>query len=349
MASKATELRQQLMTGVSYMIPFVTAGGVLIALAFAFADPIAVVGINVYETFDFWALLFKIGATAFGMLVPILAGYIAYSIADRPGIAPGIVGGLLSNEIGAGFLGGIIAGLIAGYFVKWLKGAFQVPKGVAGLMPVLVWPLLGTFVTGSLMIVVVGKPVASLNAAMESALGNLQTGSAVIFGIVVGLMMAFDMGGPVNKAAYVFATGLLASGILEPMAAVMAAGMTPPLGMALATFVRPKSFNEEEREAGKAAAVMGISFITEGAIPFAAADPGRVIPSIMVGSAVAGALSMAFGATLNAPHGGIFVAALVGNVALYLLAIAIGTAVTAAMVVLLKGYKSADVALEAAV
>lgn len=342
MAGKGNQLRQQLMTGVSYMIPFVTAGGVLIALAFALGGALEVVQGSVYEEFDFAKLLFKIGATAFGMLVPILAGFIAYAVADRPGIAPGVVGGLISNEIGAGFLGGLIAGLLAGYLVAWLKKAIRVPKGLQGLMPVLVWPLIGTFVVGTLMITVIGEPVAAANQALAGALTDLQTGSAIVFGIVVGLMMAFDMGGPVNKAAYVFATGLLASSIFEPMAAVMAAGMTPPLGLALATVLRPKLFDEGEKEAGKAAWLMGASFITEGAIPFAAADPIRVIPSIMTGSAVAGALSMAFGATLQAPHGGIFVAGLVGKAFLYLLAIAVGTVVTAAMVVALKSRRPVE-------
>lgn len=348
MASKANQLRQQLMTGVSYMIPFVTAGGVLIALAFALGGALEVVQGSVYEEFDFAKMLFKIGATAFGMLVPILAGFIAYSIADRPGIAPGIVGGLISNEIGAGFLGGLIAGLLAGYLVAWLKKVIDVPKGLQGLMPVLVWPLVGTFVVGALMITVIGEPVAAINSALADALGNLQAGSAIVFGIVVGLMMAFDMGGPVNKAAYVFATGLLASSVFEPMAAVMAAGMTPPLGLALATVLRPKLFDESEKEAGKAAWLMGASFITEGAIPFAAADPIRVIPSIMVGSAVAGALSMSFGSTLRAPHGGIFVAGLVGKTGLYILAIVIGTLVTAGLVVALKSRRPVEVAADAA-
>lgn len=328
---------KHLMTGVSYMLPFVVAGGLLIALAFALG------GIYVYEEANKgtlgWAL-FQIGApSAFALMVPILAGFIAYSIADRPGLAPGMIGGMLAASSGAGFLGGIIAGFIAGYSVAWLNRVLKLPPTLAGLKPVLILPLLGASITGLLMIYVVGGPVSAALAALTSWLQAMESSGAVVLGLILGAMMAFDMGGPVNKAAYAFATGLLASQVFTPMAAVMAAGMTPPLGLALATWLFKDRFSGEEREAGKAAAVLGISFITEGAIPFAAKDPFRVIPAIMAGSAVAGALSMLFGCTLQVPHGGVFVLPIpnaVGNLPMYLAAILAGTLVTAGMLYTLK-------------
>jgi PTS system fructose-specific IIC component len=328
---------KHLMTGVSYMLPFVVAGGLLIALAFAFG------GIYVYEDTNRgtlgWAL-FQIGApSAFALMVPILAGFIAFSIADRPGLAPGMIGGMLASSTGSGFLGGIVAGFIAGYTTLWLNRNLNLPKTLAGLKPVLILPLLSSLVVGLLMIYVIGQPVSSALNALTAWLQSMEQSSALILGLILGAMMAFDMGGPVNKAAYTFATGLLASQVTTPMAAVMAAGMTPPLGLALATLLFKDRFTDEEREAGKAAAVLGISFITEGAIPFAAKDPFRVIPSIMVGSAVAGALSMVFGATLAVPHGGIFVLPIpnaVGNLPMYVVAIVAGTLVTAGMLYLLK-------------
>jgi len=333
--AKGGTVRQWLMTGVSYMLPFVTAGGILIALAFLLGDTVGVVDTDVYEDFSVPALLFKIGATAFSMLGPILAGFIAYAMADRPGITPGIVGGLLANEIGAGFLGALIAGLLAGGVILGLK-RINVPPSVRGLLPVLFYPLIGTFVVGALMILVIGEPIAAASASLTTWLEGLGTANAVLLGLLLGAMMAFDMGGPINKVAYAFAVGLIGSGVIAPMAAVMAAGMTPPLGLALATAVGRSRFNAAEREAGKAAWVMGAAFITEGAIPFAAADPLRVIPPLMVGSATAGALSMAFDATLRAPHGGVFVFGLVENWPLYILAIVIGTVVTAVGVLALK-------------
>ncbi len=333
--SGGASVRRWLMTGVSYMIPFVTAGGILIALAFAVGGAVDVTETNVLEEFSIGGLLIKIGGTAFSMLVPILAGFIAYAMADRPGIAPGVVGGLLANEIGAGFLGGIIAGLLAGAVVMGLKRV-PFPTSLRALLPVLVYPLVATFVVGTAMIVVVGEPVAALNAALTNALENLQGANAILLGALLGFMMAFDMGGPVNKVAYAFGLGLIASGVFAPHAAIMAAGMTPPLGLALATVLWPKKWTVAEREAGKANWVMGASFITEGAIPFAAADPVRVMPALITGSAIAGGLSMAFDATLRAPHGGLFVVGLVGHWPLYLLAIAIGTAVTAVLVNILK-------------
>lgn len=326
---------KHLMTGVSYMIPFVVAGGLLIALGFA------VGGIYVFEEEGtLGAALFQIGAEAgFALMVPILAGFIAYSIADRPGLAPGMIGGILAGITGSGFLGGIIAGFIAGYFTKWLNDVIKLPRNLQGLKPVLILPLLGSAGVGLLMIYVVGVPVSAALDALTAWLTGMQDTSRVVLGIILGAMMAFDMGGPVNKAAYTFSVGLLDSDVYLPMAAVMAAGMTPPLGLALASVLFKNRFTREEQEAGKAAAVLGISFITEGAIPFAARDPLRVIPSIMVGSAVTGALSMLFNATLRVPHGGVFVLPIpnaVTNLAPYVLAIAIGTVVTAGALFFLK-------------
>ena len=282
-------------------------------------------------------MLFKVGATAFSMLVPILAGFIAYAMADRPGIAPGVVGGLIANEIGAGFLGGIAAGLLAGATVMLLK-RIKIPGGFGRLMPILVYPLAGSLIVGALMIVVIGQPIAAVTSGLEAWLGGLEGSNAVLLGIILGAMMAFDMGGPVNKAAYAFAIAGLAGGAFGPMAAVMAADMTPPLALALAAVLRPKLFTPAEQRAGQANWVLGASFITEGAIPFAAADPLRVIPACMVGSALTGALSLLFGATLQAPHGGLFVIALIGNWPMYLLAIAIGTVVSAAGIIGLKQF-----------
>lgn len=324
-----------LMTGVSYMIPFVVAGGLLIALAFAFG------GIYVFDaenTFG-WAL-FQIGApSAFALMVPILAGFIAFSIADRPGLAPGMIGGMLASSTGSGFLGGIIAGFIAGYVTLWLKNTIKLPNTLMGLMPVLILPLLASLVTGLLMIFVIGGPVSAALDRLTAFLEGMQSGSRVTLGLILGAMMAFDMGGPVNKAAYTFSVGLLDSQVFAPMAAVMAAGMTPPLGLALATMLFKDRFTADEHEAGKAAAVLGLSFITEGAIPFAARDPLRVIPSIMVGSAIAGALSMNFNSLLRVPHGGVFVLPIpqaVTNLLPYIIAILVGTVVTAGMLYLLK-------------
>lgn len=335
-STKGGAVRRWLMTGVSYMIPFVTAGGILIALAFAVGGAVEVTETDVFEQFSVGALLLKIGGTAFSMLVPILAGFIAYAMADRPGIAPGVVGGLLANEIGAGFLGGIVAGLLAGAVVIGLK-RIPFPASLRGLLPVLVYPLAATLVVGTLMIVVIGEPIAAFSEALTSTLQGLQGTNAVLLGLILGVMMAFDMGGPVNKVAYAFGLGAIASGVFAPHAAIMAAGMTPPLGLALATVLAPRRYTVAEREAGKANWVMGASFITEGALPFAAADPLRVMPAVIAGSAIAGGLSMAFNATLQAPHGGLFVVGLVGNWPLYLLSVVIGTVVTALLVNLLKG------------
>jgi fructose PTS system EIIBC or EIIC component len=354
----ATRVRQWLMTGVSYMIPFVAAGGILIAAAFMLAQAVegeqgaidvtkvslATVSadFNPLDGMHWAALLFQIGAASFGFLVPALAGYIAFAIADRPGIVPGFVGGALSVSIGAGFLGGIAAGFVGGFVALWLARR-KIPQGVRGVMPVVVIPLVSTLLTGALMLVVLGRPLKALSDGLSDWLTGMTGTNAALLGAILGLMMAFDMGGPVNKVAYTFATtGLAAAGTatdatqLKIMAAVMAAGMTPPLGLALATRLRPTLFTGPERENGNAAWLLGASFITEGAIPFAASDPLRVIPSLMVGSGLTGGLVMAFGSTLRAPHGGIWVTPLIGGIAPYLLSIALGTVVTAVAVVALK-------------
>ncbi len=335
-AAKVTGPYKHLMTGVSYMLPIVVAGGILIALAFAFGG-ITTEGYP--EGSIAWALMLIGGGTAFGLFVPILSAFIAYSIADRPGIAPGIIGGALAATVGSGFLGGIVAGFLAGYVTLWLNTYIKLPKNLQGLMPVLILPLLSTLIVGLAMVFLIGPPMKVVNDGMTNWLRGMQTGSALVLGLILGAMMAFDMGGPVNKAAYAFSVGLLSSQVYEPMAAVMAAGMTPPLGLALASMLFKNRFTAEEREAGPAAAVLGISFITEGAIPFAARDPLRTIPSLMVGSAVTGALSMVFKCQLVVPHGGIFVLPIpnaVENLGGYLIAIVAGTLVTTGMLFVLK-------------
>ncbi|AZQ35378.1 PTS lactose transporter subunit IIC [Streptomyces cyaneochromogenes] len=344
-----TKLRKWLMSGVSYMVPFVAAGGLLIALGFAIGGYQINEAKSVTEHFDWgqidsWgALLFQIGAAAFGFLVPVLAGYIAYGMADRPGLVPGFVGGAISVTIGAGFLGGLVAGLIAGGVVLGIQ-RIDIPPVMRGIMPVVVIPLVGSAVVGFLMFVVIGKPISEAQKGLTDWLNSLSGTNAILLGVLLGLMMCFDLGGPVNKVAYTFATAGISvaapsDSAMKIMAAVMAAGMVPPLGMALATIVRKRLFTTAERENGKAAVVLGASFISEGAIPFAAADPLRVIPASMAGGAVTGALTMAFGSTLRAPHGGIWVTFLIGKPFLYLLAIAAGTAVTAGLVIVLKGMR----------
>ena len=363
--STGVKLRTWLMTGVSYMIPFVAAGGILIALGFMLAQvalgqngavDIVKYGItakdpafSLMDSFNplsltHWAaLLFVIGAAAFGFLVPILSGYIAYAIADRPGLVPGIVGGSISATMGAGFLGGLVTGLLGGFIAKWVSG-WKVSKGVRGVMPVVVIPLVSTLITAGLFITILGRPIKALMDALTSGLNSLGVSGGIILGLIVGAMMGFDLGGPVNKVAYTFGTtGLAAAGTaldapqLKVMAAVMAAGMVAPLGLALATTLRPKLFTEVEQENGKAAWLLGASFISEGAIPFAAADPGRIIASSVVGSAITGALTMAFGASLRAPHGGIWVLPLIGNFVGFLIALAVGVVVMAGLVIVLKG------------
>lgn len=335
--SERSAAYKHLMTGVSFMLPFVVTGGLLIALGFALG------GIYVYEDAFKGTLgwtLFNIGAKAsFALMVPILSGYIAYSIADRPGIAPGMAGGMIAGSIGSGFLGGIVAGFIAGYAVKYLNEKIQLGRNFDGLKPVLILPLLGTTIVGLLMYYVLGQPVAAALGVVTDWLKGLQGSSALALGMILGGMMAFDMGGPINKAAYTFATGLLASQVYAPMAAVMAAGMTPPLGIALAALLFKNRFSADEREGAKAAGVLGISFITEGAIPFAAKDPLRVIPALVAGSALAGAISMAAGCELRVPHGGVFVLPIpnaVTNLGMYLVALVAGTVLTAVALGLVK-------------
>jgi len=326
---------KHLMTGVSYMLPVVIAGGLAIALAFAIG------GIYAGEQKGTLAAALSLigGGTAFHLFVAVLSGFIAFSIADRPGIAPGLVGGMLAQTLGAGFLGGIVSGFLAGYLTKFLADKIRLPSTLEGLKPVLILPFLSTIAVGLLMIYVIAPPVQSLNSAMNTWLNGMRGANAVYLGLILGGMMAFDMGGPVNKAAYTFAVGLLASKIYTPMAAVIAAGMTPPLGLALATILFKNRFDLEEREAGGPAFVLGMSFITEGAIPFAAKDPFHVIPATMLGSAVAGAISMSAGAQFLVPHGGIFAALIPGAVThlvSYLGAIVAGTIVTTGALFFLK-------------
>ena len=348
------KLKKALLTGVSYMIPFVAGGGLLIALGFLLggynittvADKVVLAnnfgnlpegGLAIY----LGAVLFKIGALSMGFLVPALAGYIAYAIADRPGIAPGFVAGAVSGFMGAGFLGGIVGGLLAGY-VAHLIGTWQVPRWLRGLMPVVIIPLLASIVASGLMFLVLGGPIAGLTTALNNWLSGMTGASAVVLGIILGLMMCFDLGGPVNKVAYAFAVAGLSAGSAanqapwQIMATVMAAGMVPPLAMALATVLDKKLFSLAERENGKAAWLLGASFISEGAIPFAAADPLRVIPASMLGGALTGALTMAFNVTSQAPHGGIFVFFAIGNLLMFVISIIAGTVVSAVAVVALK-------------
>ena len=328
---------KHLMTGVSFMLPFVVAGGLLIALGFAFG------GIYAGDKANAGTLahaLFTIGAAgAFSLIVPVLSGYIAYSIADRPGIAPGMVGGVLAANLGAGFLGGIVSGFIAGYSTDILNRTIRLPKNLAGLKPVLILPLLGTLLTGLLMQYAVGTPVARALQALTDWLQGMQGASSILLGLLLGGMMAIDMGGPINKASYAFATGLITSQIYGPMAAVMAGGMTPPLALALACRLFKNRFTPEELEAGNAAAVLGLAFVTEGAIPFAARDPLRVIPALAVGSGLAGAISMVIGAELKVPHGGVFVLTIPGaatHVLGYLVALIAGTIASTLLLAVLK-------------
>ncbi|AYA90798.1 PTS fructose transporter subunit EIIBC [Stenotrophomonas sp. Pemsol] len=335
--NKSTGPYKHLMTGVSFMLPFVTAGGLLIALAFALG------GIYAFDDAHKGTLawsLFQIGAkSGFMLMVPALAGYIAYSIADRPGIAPGMIGGLVAVNMDAGFIGGILAGFIAGYGVHWINRALRLPRSLEGLMPVLILPVLGTLLVGLLMMYVIGTPVAALLAWLTDWLRGMEGSSAILLGLLLGGMMAVDMGGPVNKASYAFSTALISSQVYTPMAATMIGGMTPPLGIALATWLFSNRFTAEERGTAGAAGVLGLSFVTEGAIPYAARDPLRTIPALILGSAVAGAISMAAGVELKVPHGGVFVLPIpnaVTHLGVYLLALLAGVAVTAIALRILK-------------
>ncbi|MDZ4267532.1 MAG: fructose-specific PTS transporter subunit EIIC [Mycobacterium sp.] len=348
-----TRTRQILLTGVSYMIPFVAAGGLLIALGFLFAGyEIADTGNDIALnnsladlppggfTEYLGAILFTLGGLAFSFLVPALAGYISFAIADRPGIAPGFTAGALAVFIGGGFIGGIVGGVIAGFTALWVSN-LKVPQWLRGLMPVVITPLVASLVVGLIMFFLIGRPLAWVNTSLTEWLSGMSGTSAVFLGIILGLMMCFDLGGPVNKAAYAFATAGLAAATtasFEIMATVMAAGMVPPLAMALATTIRPGLFSEPERENGRAAWLLGATFISEGAIPFAAADPLRVIPSMMFGGAITGALCMAFGATSRAPHGGIFVLFAIDNKLGFVIAIVAGTIAAALAVVAAKQF-----------
>ena len=324
------QIYKHLMNGVSHMLPFVIGGGILIALAFLLdtfdpANP-GNFGSNLWYAKTFM----DIGGISFGFMLPVLAGFISMSIADRPGLAVGFVGGALAASSGAGFLGALIAGFVAGYIVNALKKVFaDLPHSLEGIKPVLLYPLLGVFLIGIIMIFVINPPVAGINNWMIETLKGMDTSSRIFIGLLMGGMMAVDMGGPVNKAAYVVGTGMLASGEYSIMAAVMAGGMVPPIAIALATTLFKSRFTEQQRKSGIVNYIMGLSFITEGAIPFAAADPLRVIPSCVIGSATAGALSMFFDCTLRAPHGGIFVVPTIGNPLLYLVAIFAGAVLSA--------------------
>ena len=338
------QIYKHLMNGVSHMLPFVVGGGILIAIAFLI-DGFSV-DLNSlpaeqranFGTITQAAALFKgIGGTAFGFMLPILAGFIAMSIADRPGLAVGFVGGSIAANGTSGFLGALVAGFVAGYIVLLLKKVFsKLPESLDGMKPVLLYPLFGIFLVGVIMQFVVEPPIGALNTVINNGLNGLNGASAVVLGVLLGGMMSVDMGGPVNKAAYVFGTASIAAGNYNIMAAVMIGGMVPPLAIALATILFKNKFTAEERKAGPTNFIMGLSFITEGAIPFAASDPLHVLPACVVGSAVAGGFSMAFGCTLMAPHGGIFVVPTIGNPLMYLVALVIGSFIACGLLGLLK-------------
>lgn len=325
---------RHLLTGVSYMLPMVVAGGLCIALSFVF-------GIEAFkQEGTLAAALMQIGGgSAFALMVPVLAGYIAFSIADRPGLTPGLIGGMLAVSTGAGFLGGIIAGFLAGYVAKLISTKLHLPQSMEALKPILIIPLIASLITGLAMIYIVGKPVAAIMEGLTHWLQAMGTANAVILGAILGAMMCTDMGGPVNKAAYAFGVALLSTQTYAPMAAIMAAGMVPPLAMGFATLVARNKFAQSEREGGKAALVLGLCFISEGAIPFAARDPMRVLPCCIAGGALTGALSMFFGAKLMAPHGGLFVLLIPGAITpviQYLIAIVAGTLLAGGLYALLK-------------
>ncbi|BAP43489.1 PTS fructose-like transporter subunit IIB [Pseudomonas sp. 21LCFQ02] len=332
--SEGNGVYKHLLTGVSFMLPMVVAGGLLIALSFVF-------GIEAFkEQGTLAAALMQIGGeAAFKLMVPLLAGYIAWSIADRPGLAPGMIGGLLASTLGAGFIGGIVAGFLAGYSAQLINRYARLPASVEALKPILIIPLLASLFTGLMMIYVVGRPVAGMLSALTQFLETMGTANAILLGVVLGAMMCVDLGGPINKASYAFSVGLLASQSYAPMAAAMAAGMVPPIGMGIASLLARRKFAQSEREAGKASFVLGLCFISEGAIPFAAKDPLRVIPASIAGGALTGALSMYFGCKLMAPHGGLFVMLIpnaINHALLYLLAIVAGSLLTGVLYAMLK-------------
>ena len=325
---------KHLMTGVSHMLPLVVAGGLLIAISFMF-------GIEAFKDENIAGGLPKAlmdigGGAAFHLMIAVFAGYVAFSIADRPGLAVGLIGGMLATTAGAGILGGIIAGFLAGYVVKGLNSAIQLPPSLTSLKPILILPLLGTLIVGLAMIYVINPPVAKIMAALSDWLKSLGDINAIVLGVIIGAMMCIDMGGPVNKAAYTFSVGMLASQVFTPMAAAMAAGMVPPIGMAIATWLARSKFTANQRDAGKASFVLGLCFISEGALPFVAADPLRVIISCVIGGATAGAISISLGIALQAPHGGLFVVPFVSEPLMYLAAIAIGSVITGVIYAVIK-------------
>lgn len=342
-SGEKTGVYKHLLTGVSFMLPMVVAGGLLIALSFVF-------GIEAYkEPGTLPAALMQIGGeAAFKLMVPLLAGYIAWSIADRPGLAPGMIGGLLASTLGAGFIGGIIAGFLAGYSAKAISRWARLPSSLDALKPILIIPLLASLFTGLVMIYVVGQPVAAMLEGLTRFLDSMGTTNAILLGLLLGGMMCVDLGGPINKAAYAFSVGLLASSSYAPMAATMAAGMVPPIGLGIASFLARRKFAQSEREAGKAALALGLCFISEGAIPFAAKDPLRVIPASVAGGALTGALSMYFGCKLMAPHGGLFVLLIpnaINHALLYLLAILAGSLLTAVVYAVIKKGERVELAV----
>ena len=325
---------KHLMTGVSHMLPLVVAGGLLIAISFMF-------GIEAFKDENIAGGLPKAlmdigGGAAFHLMIAVFAGYVAFSIADRPGLAVGLIGGMLATTAGAGILGGIIAGFLAGYVVKGLNNAIKLPPSLMSLKPILILPLLGSFIVGLAMIYLINPPVAKIMTALSEWLKSMGDVNTMVLGVIIGTMMCIDMGGPVNKAAYTFSVGMIASQVYTPMAAAMAAGMVPPIGMAIATWLARSKFTSNQRDAGKASFVLGFCFISEGALPFVAADPLRVIISSVLGGATAGAISMSLGITLQAPHGGLFVVPFVSEPLMYLAAIAIGSVVTGVIYALIK-------------
>ena len=325
---------KHLMTGVSHMLPLVVAGGLLIAISFMF-------GIEAFKDENIAGGLPKAlmdigGGAAFHLMIAVFAGYVAFSIADRPGLAVGLIGGMLATTAGAGILGGIIAGFLAGYVVKGLNDVIKLPPSLISLKPILILPLLGSFIVGLAMIYLINPPVAKIMTALSEWLKSMGDVNAMVLGVIIGTMMCIDMGGPVNKAAYTFSVGMIASQVYTPMAAAMAAGMVPPIGMAIATWLARSKFTSNQRDAGKASFVLGLCFISEGALPFVAADPLRVIISSVLGGATAGAISMSLGITLQAPHGGLFVVPFVSEPLMYLAAIAIGSVVTGVIYAVIK-------------
>lgn len=324
-----------LMSGVSNMLPLVVGGGILIAISFMWGINSASVESEQFNQIAAW--IKQVGDASFGLMLPILAGYIAYSIADRPGLAPGLVGGMLSYNGGSGFLGALAAGFLAGYVVNGLKKVFSnLPKSLDGLKPVLLYPLLSIFLVGMVIVIALNPMMAEINKTITGFLNNLGDANRVLLGLVLGMMMAADLGGPINKAAYAFSIAMLEAGNYEIMGAVMTSGMVPAVGVALATSLYKKKFTKEERNAAKANYIMGLSFICEGAIPYAAGDPKAIIPSLIAGAGLTGALSMVFNVGIPAPHGGIFVLPVVQNVVMFLAVIAIGVVATALLIGLLK-------------